>query len=217
MSLPVELVSTGTANQASVRAAFRRLGVELSETTPESLGAAPLAVVPGVGAFAAARASLEERGLWLPLRERLAAGRPTLLICLGLQLLADSSEESPGVAGLGAAPGRVERFGSGLVVPHMGWNRVQAPAGSRYLQPGWAYYANSYRLPQAPAGWLGATSDYGGPFVAALERGAVLACQFHPELSGAWGQDLLARWLARAPQASLEAKQLEVPSCSQPA
>jgi imidazole glycerol-phosphate synthase subunit HisH len=213
MSLSVDLVPTGTANQASVRAAFRRLGVELQVATPAGLADAPLAVVPGVGAFAAARAALEVQSLWAPLRERIAAGRPTLLICLGLQLLADSSQESPGVSGLEAAPGRVERFPDGLVVPHMGWNRVQAPAGSRYLEDGWAYYANSYRLPQAPTGWRAATSDYGGPFVAALERGAVLACQFHPELSGAWGQDLLARWLERAPSSTRR----EVPSCSQPA
>ena len=203
----VALVPTGTANQASVRVAFRRLGVELQPTTPDTLREVPLAVVPGVGAFAAARAALEALGLWAPLGERLAAGRPTLLICLGLQLLADSSQESPGVNGLGAAPGRVERFSSELVVPHMGWNRVQAPAGARYVESGWAYYANSYRLAAPPLGWRAATSDYGAPFVAALEREGVLACQFHPELSGAWGQDLLARWLERAPR--------EVPACSQ--
>jgi imidazoleglycerol phosphate synthase glutamine amidotransferase subunit HisH len=69
------------------------------------------------------------------------------------------------------------------------------PDGSISLEPGWAYFANSYKVARLPENWSGATTDYGGSFVSAMERGAVLACQFHPELSGAWGSNLLRRWL----------------------
>jgi imidazole glycerol phosphate synthase glutamine amidotransferase subunit len=113
---------------------------------------------------------------------------------VGLQVLCDASEESPGVPGLGLVPGTVRRFPSTVRVPQFGWNRVEAPPGG-FLESGYAYYANSYRLDAAPAGWTAATSDHGGPFVGALRRGDVLACQFHPELSGAWGLAMLGRWL----------------------
>ncbi len=89
-------------------------------------------------------------------------------------------------------------FANGLRVPHLGWNRVTAGDGCSLLADGDAYFANSYKLDEVPAGWDGATTDHGGEFVAALERGTVLACQFHPELSGAWGQALIERWLAAA-------------------
>ena len=80
----------------------------------------------------------------------------------------------------------------------MGWNEVEPGAGSRYLSPGWAYFANSFRYTQVPPGWTVATADHGGEFVAAMERGSVLAVQFHPELSGAWGAAVLSRWLEAA-------------------
>jgi imidazoleglycerol phosphate synthase glutamine amidotransferase subunit HisH len=93
-------------------------------------------------------------------------------------------------------PATVTAIADGLRVPHLGWNRVVAGEGCSLLEDGDAYFANSFKLDAIPAGWAGATTDHGGPFVAALERGAVLACQFHPELSGAWGQALIERWLA---------------------
>ena len=117
-------------------------------------------------------------------------------ICLGMQLFAEASEESPGEAGLGIVPGTAERFRSADIrIPQLGWNEVIPQTGCRLLQPGHAYFANSYRLAQVPAGWHGALTTHGEPFVAAFERGPVLACQFHPELSGAWGRALLTRWL----------------------
>ena len=196
----VIVVPTGTANLASVRAAFERLGapVDLAERAEQVRDAARV-VLPGVGAFGAAMARLREHGFADALAARIAAGRPTLAVCVGLQLLFETSEESPGVAGLGALPGAVTRLPATVRVPQLGWNRVEPGAGCRLVEAGYAYFANAYcATPPAPAGWAAATADHGGPFVAAIEHGAVLGCQFHPELSGPWGQALIGRWLARA-------------------
>lgn len=195
MSADVYVVRTGAANTASVLAALDRVGARAEVgVDPVAVVAAPRVVLPGVGAFGPVAGRLVELGLSRPLRERVEAGRPTLAICLGLQLLACSSDESPGALGLGVVASRVGRFPPGLVVPHLGWARVEPELGARFLVPGAAYFAHSYRLEAAPAGWTAAWSDHGGRFVAALERGDVLACQFHPELSGAWGEELLERW-----------------------
>ncbi len=191
----VSVVSTGVANVASVLAAFRRLHVEPVEVDrPEQVEQAQWLVLPGVGAFAAAMRAIEERQLAESLRARILAGRPTLAICLGLQLLASSSEESPGVRGLGIWTEQVVRLRAERV-PQLGWNQVVAATNSRYLETGHAYYANSFCLQSEPAGWTASWSDHEGRFVAALERDEVLACQFHPELSGSWGEQLLSRWL----------------------
>ena len=193
------MIRTGTANLASVAAALGRAGcaVRLSEEAADVARAAPL-VLPGVGAFGAVTRRLDELGLRTALAERFAAGRPTLAICLGLQLLAGASDENPGARGLGVLPATVTGFAGDLRVPHLGWNHVAAGNGCRLLEDGDAYFANSFKLDRVPRGWAGATTDHGGPFVAALERGPVLACQFHPELSGPWGQALIERWLEAA-------------------
>jgi imidazole glycerol-phosphate synthase subunit HisH len=195
----VVVIRTGTANLASVGAALERAGstVRFSED-PADAGGADLVVLPGVGAFGPVAGRLDGLRLREPLIRRIAAGRPTLAICLGLQLLAAASEENPGAQGLGVVPATATAFAEGLRVPHLGWNRVAAGDGCSLLEDGDAYFANSFKLDAVPAGWAGATADHGGAFVAALERGTVLACQFHPELSGAWGQALIERWLAAA-------------------
>ena len=113
-----------------------------------------------------------------------------------MQLLCEMSDENIETYGLGVVSETVTRFPEGLNVPQLGWNRVTPDSTSRFLRPGWAYFANSYRLGSVSDGWVGATSEYGGSFVSAMEKGDVLACQFHPELSGEWGSNLLARWLA---------------------
>ncbi|MFN3240343.1 MAG: imidazole glycerol phosphate synthase subunit HisH [Planctomycetota bacterium] len=198
----VPYIATGVANDASVRAAFRRLGRELVAASAADVVDADLLVVPGVGHFAAAAERLREGCLREPLRARLAAGRPTLGICLGMQLCCDGSDEAPDVPGLGALAGRLQRFPKGMRCPQMGWNTVRAGAGNGSVRTGQAYFANSYALPaEERAGWRQATCTHGIPFVAAAERGPVLLCQFHPELSGAWGHDLLQRWLRRAARA----------------
>lgn len=198
----VGLVPTGIANLEAVAAAFRRLGCSVRELDgPDEIAGARYVVLPGVGSFDSGMEALESRGWAAPLRRRIEGGAPTLAICLGMQLLCEASHEAPGVRGLGCIPGRVARFGDEVRVPQLGWNRVHAPPGLRYLRTGFFYFANSYRLEAAPPGWGTARSRYGGSFAAAVERGGTLACQFHPELSGVAGQRLLARWLEEAPGA----------------
>ena len=197
--IDVVVVPTGTANVASVLAGLRRAGAapRIASDASEVEGA-PGVVLPGVGALAAAMGRLHAGGFVEVLRDRLYAGRPTLAICLGLQLLVEDSEESGAVEALGVVPGRVTRFPDAVRVPQMGWNQVVPGPGCRLLRPGWAYFANSFRIVTAPPDWDAAMTDYAGPFVAALERGPLLACQFHPELSGSWGRDLLTRWVDAA-------------------
>ena len=197
---PVVVVDTGVANIASMLAALRRLGAEPSLTSsPETVRAAERLVLPGVGAFGAGMARLRDLGLGAPIRERIQSDEgATLCVCLGLQMLCASSEESPGVEGLGVVPATVHRFSGDVRVPQLGWNMV-TPAGEgarALIEPGHAYFANSYRIEGLPEGYAGATTDYGGEFVAAIERGGLVACQFHPELSGEWGHGLMERWLA---------------------
>lgn len=194
---PVVVVSTGVANTASVSAAIRRCGFEVELTADSAqIRGAERVVLPGVGSFEAGMRCLRSRGLAGLIRERVEEERPLLAICLGLQLLCRDSAESPGVAGVGAIEAGVCRLPAGVRVPQFGWNRVEATRSSA-VRDGYAYYANSYCIIDCPDGWTVATSTYGGEFVAALERGPVLACQFHPELSGVWGSELIKRWLVR--------------------
>ncbi len=197
----VAILTTGVANVASVAAAFHRLGTEpVTAETPEAVERADRLVVPGVGAFGAAMDRLHGLGLVAPLRKRIEAGRPTLAICLGMQILFESSEESPGCEGLGVASGVVGAFPGGVRSPHFGWNRVHPRPGPGTIEPGHYYFANSFRVAHHPAGWDAAWCEHGGAFLAAVTRGGVLACQFHPELSGTLGQSLIGEWLARSDQ-----------------
>jgi imidazole glycerol-phosphate synthase subunit HisH len=191
----VIVVPTGTANLASVRAALDRLGARarLAEDAA-MIEKATHVVLPGVGSFGAAMAGLREAGFDGALGARVQSGRATLAMCVGLQVLFEASDESPDAAGLAVFLGRVERFPDEVRVPQFGWNRVAPEPGCCLLEPGYAYFANSYRVLEAP-GCRVATAEHGGRFIAALEQGRVLACQFHPELSGAYGHELIARWL----------------------
>lgn len=197
--MDVCIVKTGLANIASVRAALERLGAQCTLTdAPSEITKADRLVLPGVGAFGAGMQRLREKGLEDCIQNRIQADRPTLAICLGLQLLCQDSAETPDVAGLSCIPASVGRFSDAVTVPQLGWNRIQADSNCRYLSSGYVYYANSYRIAAAPEGWHSATSEYDGTFCGALERGAILACQFHPELSGALGSKILDRWLQQA-------------------
>ena len=201
MNKEVLVVRTGTANTASVLAGLRRVGAEpVLSNDPDAVARAERVVLPGVGALKAAMGQLDRDGLAEVLRTRIAAGQPTLAICLGLQLLCERSEESPGTAGLGIIATDVRLITDTVRVPQMGWNLVTPNSECRYLRPGYAYFANSYCLNDAPEPWQTAWTDYGAPFVSAVEQGDVLACQFHPELSGAWGEDLLKRWCEGNPE-----------------
>ena len=192
------VVRTGVANTASVVAALARCGVDATLTLdPAEIAGEELVVLPGVGSFGAGMCALREAGVDRAIVDRVHEGRATLAICLGMQLLASGSEESPGVAGLGVVGACVSRFREGVRTPQFGWNLVEPcsdPRTPAMLGAGHAYFANSYRLTEAPEGWGVAYTDHGGRFVSAMWRGRVLACQFHPELSGPWGAGLLRRW-----------------------
>ncbi len=206
----ISLLDYGAGNVRSLRNAIQALGFELTEIEhPSDILKAERLIFPGVGAFGAAMERLHQLGYVEPLKEYLAAGRPFLGICIGLQTLFEGSEESPGVAGLGLIPGLIRRFDDpNLSVPHMGWNgvRVERPSplfadyeGEKF------YFVHSYRAePDARnADWRLATTDYGQPFLSAVSRGRVAAVQFHPEKSGAAGLRLLRHFLAGEEQADL--------------
>lgn len=196
--MKVAIVSTGVGNMASLIAAFARIGVDARATgRPDVVRGAPRVVLPGVGAFGPVMAKLRAIGLAEALVERADADRPLLGICLGLQLLARESAEAPGVPGLGVLDASVVPFAAGVRRPHLGWNLVTPSPTVRSVRRGEACFANSYHLDRVPADASGAWSDHGGPFVAAVERGALLGCQFHPELSGPWGAELLRTWVTR--------------------
>lgn len=192
------IVRTGVANTASVSTTLGRVGVACELTTnADRVAGADLVVLPGVGSFGAGMAALREMNMTGTIRERIRAGRATLAICLGMQLLCRRSDESPGVDGLCVIDVEVGRFSTPVRIPQFGWNSVANDGSCTLLRAGYAYYANSYRLTSAPDGWAAAYSYHGERFVAAIEHGNVLACQFHPELSGHWGMSLLRRWAER--------------------
>jgi len=192
----VVIVDSGVANLASIAGAFRRLGVTPVITAdPAVVRDASRLVLPGVGAFGAGIAALRAKGLDGAIRDASVRGTPLLGICLGMQLLCEASEESPGVTGLGLITGRCRRLPETVRIPHLGWNSIRVDRGARFMTRGVGAFANSYALRESPRGWTAAWSTHGVSFIAALERDATLVCQFHPELSGAYGAALLERWL----------------------
>lgn len=195
----VVVVATGVANLASVSAAFGRLGVHARvATSADEIAEAAAVVLPGVGSFAAARRALDQSGDAEAVADRVRRRAPTLAICLGMQLLCEGSSEAQGVPGLAVVPGFVGRFKNARWIPQLGWNGVTPSREGSLIEGGHAYFAHSYRLVEPPPGWAPSWSESGERFVSGFEDEGVLACQFHPELSGAWGQELLARWCDRA-------------------
>jgi len=217
----VVIVDYGMGNLRSVQKAFEWVGCDARVSDrPEEVARAARLVVPGVGAFGDAMAALRQRGLVDPIREFVAAGRPFLGICLGLQVLFEESEEvvespeamvaargSPLPKGLGLLAGRVVRFGptvgaQGLKVPHMGWNRVERVRPSSLFEgvaqeEAYFYFAHSYyAAPQDERIVVGRT-DYGGPFASAIASGHIWATQFHPEKSQAAGLKVLENFVKR--------------------
>jgi imidazole glycerol phosphate synthase glutamine amidotransferase subunit len=181
----VAVCAYGAGNVRSVVLAFERLGAVATVTSePADVLEADVAVLPGVGSAASAMAGLRARGLDDALRERVAAARPTLGICLGLQLALDETEEDGGVAGLGIVPGRAIRLREGRV-PRIGWAGVD-PSGDAF------YFAHSYAA-ETPA----ATARSEG-IVAVAEHGSFVGVQFHPEKSGVAGARFLEQCLSRA-------------------
>jgi len=178
----VVIVNSGVANLASITSAFRRLGAGVDVTDDSGLVAAARRVVlPGVGAFGAGLAALRARGLDRAVADAVARNTPLLGVCLGMQMLCEGSEETPGVAGLGVIAGGCRRLPDDVRVPHLGWNAVTAVSQVGLVDSGVAAFANSYALRAAPPGWTPAWTTHGVRFIAALERGRILACQFHPD------------------------------------
>ena len=192
----VAVAYTGVANTASVLAVFEKLGLKVFLTdNREELENARYAVLPGVGAFASGMKKLASDALLDCLRKRVEESRPLLAICLGFQMLFSGSEESPGVKGLEIFPGQIKKFSNAVRVPQLGWNKVEASKECKYLLDGYAYFANSYCCRELPRGCQGAVSTYDQNFVAALEYSNLLACQFHPELSGEFGISIIKNWI----------------------
>jgi len=203
-SLPVlGLVDYGSGNLRSVQRALEHAGGDciLVHKPADAADCAAL-VVPGVGSFGDCARQLREAGLWDFLREWIAAERPYLGICLGYQLLFESSEESPGVEGLGALRGKVVHFpkDSGLKIPHMGWNQLHINAPSDRLMTGFTqnpdfYFVHSYYpVPEDPS-VITSTCHYGVEFAASVTKGKLSAVQFHPEKSQSLGLTMLRNFI----------------------
>ncbi|GAB2656960.1 imidazole glycerol phosphate synthase subunit HisH [Arenimonas aestuarii] len=196
--MKVVLVDSGGANLGSVRYALERLGVApVVSGDAKVIAAADRVILPGVGAAAPGMARLRELDLVPTLR---ALEKPLLGICLGMQLLFESSEEG-GVECLGLLPGRVRRMqpAAGLRVPHMGWNRLR-PRGDSPLLDGipdgaQVYFVHGYAAP-VDANTL-ASSEHGDEFAALVQCGLVAGAQFHPERSAGFGARLLANFIER--------------------
>ncbi len=201
----VALLDYGVGNVGSVRRAFERLGAEVVTTSDPALVAdASRVVLPGVGAFAPARARLASSGLEEGLRAAVGRGARLLGLCLGFQLLFEASEEFGTTEGLGLLPGRVVPFPPGVRVPHVGWNRLETegaaegPLLSSLPRGTYVYFVHSFRPEDADPADVAAFCDHGGRFVAAARRGNVWGCQFHPEKSSAAGRRILANFLSEA-------------------
>nr|VFK29076.1 MAG: glutamine amidotransferase / cyclase [Candidatus Kentron sp. MB]VFK30937.1 MAG: glutamine amidotransferase / cyclase [Candidatus Kentron sp. MB]VFK75728.1 MAG: glutamine amidotransferase / cyclase [Candidatus Kentron sp. MB] len=198
----ITLLDYGAGNVRSVRNAIKALGFPLRDVqTPDDIRQAQRLIFPGVGAFGSAMEKLRSDGYLQPLREYLASDRPFLGICIGLQALFQGSEESPGVPGLGIIPGQVRKFpGHTLSVPQIGWNGIHLQNPSALFsgyQGQKLYFVHSYRALPEPDNqdWILATTQYGAPFISAVQKGNIAALQFHPEKSGAAGLSILKNFL----------------------
>jgi len=200
--MKVVLLDYGRGNLRSVERALAKAGAEVAlAENPVGLKGAACLVVPGQGSFGDAIQGLRERGLWEPLQDWIRSGQPYLGICLGFQILWETSEEAPGVEGLKLIPGTVRKFiGAKLKVPLIGWCEVKSSARAVELFAGgdrYFYHVHSYRPESAPADWLACETEYGGWFPSGVWKGKVAAFQFHPEKSQDSGISLLQRILQK--------------------
>jgi len=195
----IAIIDYGAGNLRSVKKAFDYLNVKSQVISrSEQLANAEKIVLPGVGAFGAAIEKLQESGFFKAIREWLILNKPFLGICLGMQLLLETSPESPGVKGLSIFKGENLRFDAGKV-PQIGWNQVQIQKKSKLFEgiPGGSffYFLHGYYLAPTDHELIVATTEYGIEYPSAIENGNIAAVQFHPEKSGAVGLKLLENWV----------------------
>lgn len=196
------IIDYGVGNLFSVEKALVAVGAEARVTSEaEVIRQADRIVLPGVGAFGDCMQELNRSGLVPVLLERVAAGVPLLGICVGLQILFEDSEESPGVPGLGLIKGHVKRIeAEGLKVPHMGWNSLE-PVGEKQKLwqglklPGYVYFVHSFHAVPADKSVITAVTQYGTELTAAVRQGNIRATQFHPEKSGDVGLAILRNFV----------------------
>ena len=194
----ISLIDYGAGNVGSVLKAVQFLGYSSRVASDAAeLEPAEKIIFPGQGHFGQMMTALTDRRLLEPLREAIAAGKPFLGICLGLQALYEASDEAPGVAGLGILSGRVTRFEGVFKVPHVGWSDIQVKNDAGLLRgvpsSSFVYYCHSYYGPVTDAAT--AVTEYGQTFAAVVEKENVRAVQFHPEKSGLVGLTVLKNFL----------------------
>ena len=198
--MKIAIIDYGMGNLHSAAKALEKVGAQVVVTRdPAEVLRADKVVLPGVGAFGDCMKNLNERQLAPVIHEVIAAGKPFLGICVGLQLLFEGSEEDPGVEGLGIFKGLVRKIvAPGLKIPHMGWNNLAYRTSSPLFQglppAAYVYFVHSYHAVPTDETCITAVTDYGGPVTAAVGRGLVQAVQFHPEKSSAVGLQILANF-----------------------
>ncbi len=198
------IIDYDAGNLKSVEKALKHLGEEVIITRDrDEILSADRVILPGVGAFGDAMDKLHQYGLVEVIHQVAERGIPLLGICLGLQLLFESSEESEGVAGLGVLKGRIVRIPDcpGLKIPHMGWNSLDITPGTKLFeglkQGAYVYFVHSYYLKAEDEGIVAAATEYSTHIHAAVEAGNVCACQFHPEKSSDVGLKILENFVEK--------------------
>jgi len=199
----IAVIDYGAGNLQSVVKAFKFIGCDVCVTADkEELKSASAAILPGVGAFGDAMNCLKNSNLVNPVLDFIETGKPFLGICLGLQLLFEGSEESPGVSGLGVLDGRILKIPAetGLKIPHVGWNSLDIKKKEglfQNLEPNpYVYFVHSYYLKADKPEVVSSTTTYGVQIDASVQRGKLFATQFHPEKSGKTGLQMLKNFIS---------------------
>ena len=203
----IAIIDYGAGNLQSVKKAFDFIGAESVITdNPEIINACDRILLPGVGSFGDAMDSMAKNGLVETVKQNALSGKPFLGICLGLQLLFEESEESPGVKGLGIFKGKIKKFSPdmGLKIPHIGWNSLEIKQKDTLFknvpEDAYVYFVHSYYLHAEDENDIATITNYGIDFHSAVGKNNIFATQFHPEKSGDVGLQILKNF------ASMEVK-----------